>query len=61
LTDTPSPSEALAKEVVDRLIDAGLLRADKRAVLIAKIASGGMKGGDWKLEIDLAQAKAAKK
>ena len=61
MTDTPSPSEALAKEVVDRLIDAGLLRADKRAVLTAKIASGGMKGGDWKIEIDLAQAKAVKK
>lgn len=61
MTDTPSPSEALAKEVVDRLIDAGLLRSDKRTILAAKIASGGMKGGDWKLEIDLAQAKAVKK
>lgn len=61
MTDTPSPSEALAKEVVDRLIDAGLLRADKRVALTVKIASGGMRGGDWKLEIDLAQAKAAKK
>ena len=61
MTDTPSPSEGLAKDVVDRLIDAGLLRADKRAILTAKIASGGMKGDDWKLEIDLAQAKVAKK
>lgn len=61
MTDTPSPSEALAKEVVDCLIDTGLVRADKRAALTAKIASGGMKGGDWKLEIDLAQAKAVKK
>jgi len=58
MTDTPpSPSELLSTEVVNHLIDAGLLRADKRDSLIAKIGSGGMKGEDWKLEIDLAQAK----
>lgn len=61
MTAIPSPSEALAKEVVDRLIEAGLLRADKRTVLTAKIASGGMKGVDWQLEIDLAQSEAIKK
>lgn len=53
-----SPSKALSTQVVDRLIEAGLLRADKRDTLIAKIASGDMKGEDWKLEIDLAQTKA---
>lgn len=58
MTTTRSPSEALSTEVVDRLIKAGLLRADKRGTLITKIASGDMKGEDWKLEIDLAQAKA---
>jgi hypothetical protein len=63
MPDTPSPSKALSTEVVDRLIKAGLLRADKRDTLIANIASGTMKGADWKLEIDLAQVKtkAAKK
>jgi hypothetical protein len=61
LTDNPSPSEALSKEVVDRLIEAGLLRTEKREALIAKIASGSMKGVDWKLEIELAQAKAVQK
>lgn len=58
--DTVSPSEALSCEVVDRLIAAGLLRADNRDALVAKIASGEMKGADWKLEIDLAQSKEAK-
>lgn len=53
----PSPSKALSTEVVDRLIEAGLLRADKRDALIEKIAAGDMKGEDWKLEIDLAQTK----
>lgn len=61
MTDAPSPSEALSTEVVNRLIEAGLLRADKRVTLIAKIASGDMKGEDWKLEIDLAQAKVVQK
>lgn len=61
MTVAPSPSEALSTEVVDRLIAAGLLRADKRDALIAKIAAGDMKGEDWKLEVDLAQAKAVLK
>jgi hypothetical protein len=58
MTAKPSPSETLSTEVVDRLIAAGLLRANKRDVLIAKIATGEMGGEDWKLEIDLAQAQA---
>jgi hypothetical protein len=61
MPDTPSPSEALSTEVVDRLIKAGLLRAEKRDTLIAKIASGEMKGVDWKLEIELAHAKEVQK
>ena len=57
MTAASSPSEALSTEVVDRLIAAGLLRADKRDAMIAKIAAGDIKGEDWKLEIELAQAK----
>ncbi len=52
-----SPSENLSAEVVDRLIAAGLLRASRREALIAKIASGNMGSEDWKLEVELAQAK----
>jgi hypothetical protein len=60
MTDTSSPSESevLSTEAIDRLIGAGLLRADKRDALIAKVASGNMKGEDWRLEINLAQAKS---
>jgi hypothetical protein len=58
MTARPSPSETLSAEVVDRLIAAGLLRANRRDALIAKISTGDMGGEDWKLEIDLAQAKA---
>ncbi|KQY29497.1 hypothetical protein ASD38_09160 [Caulobacter sp. Root487D2Y] len=52
------PSEELAALTVDRLIKSGLLRADKRAALIEKVAAGTMKGEDWKSEIDLASMKA---
>lgn len=59
MSDDEVPSAKLAALTVDRLIKSGLLRADKRDALIAKIASGTMKGDDWKLEIYLASAKAA--
>ena len=58
MRDDALPSEKLAALTVDRLIHSGLLRAEKRDALIAKIAVGTMRGEDWKLEIDLASAKA---
>lgn len=58
MTGTKPPSELLSKEVVDCLIKAGLLRAEKRDSLEAKIATGKMRGEDWQLEIDLAQGRA---
>jgi len=58
MIDEATPSANLAALAVDRLIASGLLRADKRDALIAKIAAGTMQGEDWKLEIDLASAKA---
>lgn len=48
-----TPSSQLAVFVVDRLIKDGLLRSEKRAELIAKVAVGEMKEMDWNLEIDL--------
>lgn len=58
MTDEKSPSAKLSIEVVNRLIQAGLVRADKRDTLIQKIADGSMDGLDWKLAIELASAKA---
>lgn len=57
MTDTPSPSAELAERVVIRLIEASLLREEKRAAVAGKIASGKISGSDWKLEIDLASVK----
>ena len=59
MTDEKSPSEKLAELTVDRLIQSGLLRATRRDALIAEIAAGSIKGGDWKVEIELATAKVA--
>lgn len=59
MSDEKSPSEKLATLTVDRLIQSGLLRATRRDALIAEIAAGTIKGGDWKVEIELATAKAA--
>lgn len=53
-----TPSASLATLAVDRLIESGLLRADKREALVAKVAAGTMSGADWKVEIELASAKA---
>lgn len=52
-----TPSAKLAALTVDRLVASGLLRAEKRDALVAKVAAGTMSGADWKLEIDLASAK----
>lgn len=60
MIDEKSPSEKLATLTADRLIEAGLLRADKRDLIIAKIASGKMYAAEWKLQIDLGVAKAGK-
>ena len=59
MTDSATPSEKLTALAVDRLIQSGLLRANKRDALIAKIATGSIKVEDWKSEIDLASLKAA--
>lgn len=60
MTAVTSPSAALAALTVDRLIEQGLLRAEKRDALIAKIASGTMMGDDWRIEVELANLKEAK-
>lgn len=58
MSDEKSPSETLAVQIVDQLIHSGLVRAEKRDSVVIKIASGDMKGLDWKNEIDLAADKA---
>jgi hypothetical protein len=59
MSEEKSPSETLAAQIVDQLIQSGLVRTEKRDSVVTKIASGEMKGLDWKNEIDLAAEKAA--
>jgi hypothetical protein len=58
MNEVPTSSEHLASEVADALIEAGLLRADRRDEIATKIATGQMKAEDWRWEIDLAVEKA---
>ena len=60
MSNDGTPSAKLAALTVDRLIKSGLLRADKREALVAKIGTGSMRGEDWKNEIDLASLKGKK-
>lgn len=60
MTAVETPSAALAALTVERLIERGLLRADKREAIIAKIATGTMRGEDWRSEVDFANLKKAK-
>jgi hypothetical protein len=56
-----SPSEELSSQIADALIASGLLRHEKREAVVARIATGGMSGPDWKNDIGAAVAdKAAK-
>ena len=59
MSEEKSPSETLAAQIVDQLLQSGLVRTEKRDSVVTKIASGEMKGLDWKNEIDLAAEKAA--
>lgn len=51
---TPSPSEALAKKVVDRLVEKKLLTNELASKALPRIASGAMTQADWKLMFERA-------
>ncbi|WP_316980116.1 hypothetical protein [Shumkonia mesophila] len=61
MTDGEKPAQKLAALIVDRLVKEGLLRAEKRDQLAAKIAAGTMKESDWNLDIDLASREGDEK
>lgn len=49
-----TPSDAMARRLVEKLVAAGLLRKQNEEALIKQIAAGDMKGEDWRLAIELA-------
>jgi hypothetical protein len=58
--DTPeaiqSPSDLLAAEVTDALVDAGLITDGHKAELLTKLKSGVVHQDDWNLWVDIATA-----
>jgi hypothetical protein len=57
MSDAHTPSDQLAGLAFDSLVEAGILRTERRANLVAKLASGKMSQEDWSLEIELAASK----
>jgi hypothetical protein len=56
-----TPSQILTGKIVQRLIDAKILREDDARVLIPKIAAGKLTQDDWRLAVEKALEKEAKK
>ena len=52
-----SPNDTLAQEVVNKLVEAGLVTKAKAAEVLAKVKAGTATSEDWKLWIDLGQTK----
>jgi len=55
-----TPSGQLASRILKRLIEEKLLRPADEAKLRSKLADGKLKSEDWRLAIELAQAKEKK-
>lgn len=52
-----SPNDALAEQVVNKLVEAGLISNTKVAEIMPKVKAGTASSEDWKLWIELGQAK----
>lgn len=52
-----SPDQLVAQKIGDALVAAGLIEAMKKDATVAKLATGKMKGADWKLLLDLKKPK----
>ncbi|MFM7471290.1 MAG: hypothetical protein ACKO5P_07275 [Nodosilinea sp.] len=50
-----SPSEQLAKQIIDRLSQEKLLTPERAKRCLPKLAAGTLKTEDWKVEIELSQ------
>lgn len=55
-----APSVQLADKILDRLVKENLLLAEDKTKLRAKLAEGKLKAEDWRLALELAQAKDLK-
>ena len=46
--NTNNANEALARQIVDKLLAARLIRADDREGLVKQLAAGTLKENDWR-------------
>lgn len=53
-----SPNDALAENVVAKLVEAGLISKAKLDEVLAKMKAGTASADDWKLWIDVSQKKS---
>ena len=51
------PNDALAEQVAKKLVEAGLISSAKLAEVLAKVKAGTASSEDWKLWVELSQAK----
>ena len=51
-----TPNDALAEQVVNKLVKAGLVPKTKVSEIFEKVKAGSATSQDWRLWIDLAQA-----
>ncbi|WP_114521486.1 hypothetical protein [Altererythrobacter sp. ZODW24] len=58
MSDLLLPAATLAAKIGNAITEAGLMRAERKSKLVARISSGQMSAADWKTEIDLAVEKA---
>lgn len=56
-----TPSQKLTGKIVQRLIDAKILREDDACVLAPKMAAGKLTQDDWRLAVEKALEKEEKK
>lgn len=56
-----TPSQVLATKITERLVREGLITADAAKKLQLKLADGKLRAEDWRLPIEMAEKKEAKR
>ncbi|WP_332639952.1 hypothetical protein [Brevundimonas sp.] len=54
MSDNQTPCEEVTIKAVHRLVASGLIRSEREAGLIEKLASGRMTADDWKVQLEVA-------
>lgn len=54
------PSQQLAEKIIDRLVREKLLTLQESAKILSKLAEGKIRAEDWRLALEISEAKEAK-